>query len=144
MLIMLSCLFRFFILHGLGWLSVFQQLLSGVGLLCLYEYWMWRLKLHGFSTLNVVIHMIRERGISQHSISADLSCFCLWAVLKAVLRLSHSSNSHNYICEFLTSEVLQKVAVCVYVCVRLEVCAVKDYSSPKMELSHFQTDNHAN
>ena len=34
-------------------------------------------KVHGFSTLNVVIHMIGERREWQNSISSDLFCFCL-------------------------------------------------------------------
>ncbi len=32
--------FRFFIFYALWWLAIFQQLMSSVGLLCLYEYLM--------------------------------------------------------------------------------------------------------
>ena len=146
--------FRFFIFHGLGVIIHFSTTPVRCGfVVSVWIFNMWRLKVHGFSTLNVVIHMISEPGKSQRSISADLFCFCLWAVFRAELRTSHSSNSYNYICEFLASEVLQKVAVCVCVWARVHDICTRRWLFPRIvfltvfeevKQLHFPIDNQAN
>ena len=119
--------FIFFIFHGFGVISLFRP--SPVQFGFVVFVWIFngcKWKVHGCSTLNVVIHMIGERRERQNSISSDLFCFCLWAVFSAELRADHSSNSYNYICECLASKVFQTVCVCMCVCVWLQVCAFKD------------------
>lgn len=103
-----SCLLYFQIFH-ISWFGVIIHFPTTpvqygfVVFVWIFNVWRW--KAHGFSTLNVVIQRIGERGKLQNSISADLFCFCLWVDFSAELRTSHSSNSYNYICEFIASEV---------------------------------------
>lgn len=115
-----SCLLCFHIFH-ISWFGVIS-LFSPTPVQFGFVVFVWifngcKWKVHGLSTLNFVIHMIGERRERQNSISSDLFCFCLWAVFSAELRADHSFNSYNYICEFLASEVFQKVSLSFSVCV---------------------------
>lgn len=83
----------------------------------IFNVWRWSTWLQHIKCCH---QMIGDRRKLQHSISADLLCSCLWAVFSAKLRMSHSSNSNNYIFKFLASEVLQKVSL--RVCVAARMC----------------------